>query len=213
MELSVYSYNSAFACGAKNLPQPLARCFPSLNTVGWSACRGRSRREGTAFFSPYKNKDVTETEEKWKANKQSYLTLSRAWGFLCRWHDNLSANGTARPIVSLIVCLRPLHAAAGMCNLGSNFWQIARWTRQSGGPERLILSVEARKRKQLSNTGKKLLFKKKKSLSDRVRYDVYLCRMIFWKVMYSLSKRINMLLIFWAKVIVNKGCWKIPNNL
>lgn len=51
---------------------------------------------------------LTEREEKWRASKQSLLWApGRAWGFLYRWHDNLSANGTASPIVSLIVCRRP----------------------------------------------------------------------------------------------------------
>lgn len=121
-------WSCLFTCTIVHLLVEL-KLSPSLRHVvspawtQWASLRAAAGAvgRGQLFFFPYKNKDVTETEEKWKANKQSYLATSRAWGFLCRWHDNLSANGTARPIVSLIVCLRPLHAAAGMCNLGSNF--------------------------------------------------------------------------------------------
>lgn len=121
-------WSCLFTCTIVHLLVEL-KLSPSLRHVvspawtQWASLRAAAGAvgRGQLFFFPYKNKDVTETEEKWKANKQSYLATSWAWGFLCRWHDNLSANGTARPIVSLIVCLRPLHAAAGMCNLGSNF--------------------------------------------------------------------------------------------
>lgn len=53
------------------------------------------------------------------------LCLDGAWGFLYRWHDNLSANRTARAVVLLIVCLSPLHTAAVVwALLGTNFVQL-----------------------------------------------------------------------------------------
>lgn len=163
MGLSVYSYNSAFLvelkAPTKKTPKTWhiasATLFPQLEHCG--SCRPSSLRPSTGasgtdfFFSSHKK----WCNRKWGEVKglQAKLSLNmncprgqtfrsrRAWGFLCSWHDNLSANGTARPIVPLIVCLGPLHTAAGMCNLGSSFWQIASWTRQRGATERLILSA------------------------------------------------------------------------
>lgn len=158
MGLSVYLYNSAFLVKQKSSP-PKKTChpasatlFPQLEHTGLDCGPRQEPREEDSLFLSNMNNDVTESEEKWKAfhaklslnmnsPRSQTFCLRRAWGFLCRWHDNLSANGTARPIVSLIVCLRPSHAAAGMCNLGSNFGQIACWTRQRGASDRLIPSV------------------------------------------------------------------------
>lgn len=135
--LPVYSYNGAFLVAQippKTWHPASAMLLPQYGHYGSAAVDGNLRM----------NNDVTEGGRRRGGPLSKALALHefssrlhRVWGFLYCWHDNLSANGTARPIVSLIVCSRPLRTAASLCNLGSNFLtdcmlNNAAWSPQKG---------------------------------------------------------------------------------
>lgn len=137
MGLSDSLYNSAALVEfTPNTTRTLTHLSPSLCHAvapSWAHRSGPRGPGGGNGLFPYVTNDVTESEEKREASGRSvgsvWILLSakffpcvRHEAFLCRWHDNLPAKGTARPLCR---SLSKSEASARSCRherLEVRFW-------------------------------------------------------------------------------------------
>lgn len=127
-----------------NTTRTLTHLSPSLrhavapSWAHWSGPQGPGR--GNSLF-PYVTNDVTESEEKREASRRSvgsiwilltakFFPCVRHEAFLCRWHDNLPAKGTARPLCRSLSVRGFGTQLQTRATWGPILGQIERWARQ-----------------------------------------------------------------------------------